>query len=87
MTNGDLNVGSVWTWTSLSESEEDNMRKKNKYLGFGLCAILFGFGVLCWRANEQWKRDCEEAERYRNLMHDLADPIICAYNRNQIIYI
>ena len=57
------------------------MKKKNNYLAIGaggIGAILFGLGILCWKTNEQWKRDCAEAERYRNLMHDISDPIIDA---------
>ena len=64
-----------------------SMKRKNHYLGYGIAAFLFGIGILCWRANEQYKRDLEEAERYHNLMHDLADPILSAFDKKQIVYI
>ena len=54
-----------------------------KLIGFGIGAVVVGIGVFCWRVNEQWKKDCEEAKHYVDIMHAMTDPWIMAYNNVQ----
>lgn len=42
---------------------------KKLLIGFGITVAVVT--VFCAAVNEQWKRDCKEAEHYTNLMHEI----------------